>query len=161
MESTLHVARWLITIPCLMFGIIPLVVDISASHVLHPLWTPHARLHVVWLITTNSAIAFLAVFVLWTGTLDGTRTRLAAVLGICVVGGFWVAALTQRLYGGGFSDVGGVPPFMGLDTNAVVFTGELASLATGLYLAERTRRRVGSTSKTIRPTAHPEPDRRP
>lgn len=137
MDSKLGTARWLITIPCLMFGIIPLIVDISESHVLHPLWTPHARLHVVWLISTNSAIAFVAIYLLWMGARDAARVRLAGTLGICVVGGFGIAAVTQNLYGGGFGDVGGVPKIMGLDTNAVVFTGEFLSLLAGVFIANR------------------------
>lgn len=54
------ISRWLITIATVCYGFIPPLVDLSATHVFHPAWTPHARLHPVWQLATNSGLALLA-----------------------------------------------------------------------------------------------------
>jgi len=130
----LRMARWLITVTNLMFGLIPVVVDVSATHVLHPDWTPHARFHTVWLISTNSMIALLSTWLLWSGTFAVQRARLAGALSLVVLAGFWVAALTRDLYGGAFGDEGGFPTIAGLDANAVVFSFETTNLLVAFAL---------------------------
>jgi len=136
MDRQLRTARWLVFIPNLMFGVIPVVVDVSSSHVFHPEWTPHARFHTVWMISTNSMLAVLSTWLLWAGTLELARARLAAVISLSVLAGFWIAALTRGFYGGGLGD-GGVPAIGGLDANAVVFTAETASVLGALALMRK------------------------
>ena len=139
----LRLARWLVSVPAAMFGAIPLVVDLSETHVLHPDWPPHARLHTLWLICTNAGIAGVAAHLLWSGGLEAGRVRLAALLGVCVIGGFWIAVLTRPLYGGALGDPGGVPQLGGIDTNAAVFGAQLLSLISALVLVARRERRPG------------------
>lgn len=57
--------RVLMTVATLCYGVLPLLVDLTETHVFHPGWTPHARMHMVWLLGTNSAIAVLALYCLW------------------------------------------------------------------------------------------------
>ena len=91
----------------------------------------------VWLLSTNSALAGLALYLMWLGKYDAhTRVRAAGVVGLFVLGGFFASALTSNLYGGSLVDpVGGVPPIMGLDANLVVFSPMLVLVVIGLWLS--------------------------
>jgi hypothetical protein len=128
--------RILMTLGTLMYGAIPSFVDLTETHVFHPEWTPHSRMHMVWLLGTNTSIAVLALYFLWFHKASRAfGVRLAGILGLCVYGGFWLSALTVSLYGGALSDKGGVPPIMGMDTNVVVFLSAVLILLAGWFLA--------------------------
>ena len=130
------VGRVLMTLATLIYGVLPPFVDLTETHVFHPEWTPHSRLHMVWLLGTNSAVAVLALYFLWLHKANSAfGVRLAGILGLCVFGGFWLSASTISLYGGALSDKGGVPPLLGMDANIVVFSFALLLLLVGWYLA--------------------------
>lgn len=130
------VGRVLMTVATLFYGVLPPFVDLTETHVFHPAWTPHSRLHMVWLLGTNSTIAVLALYFLWLHKANRAfGVRLAGILGLCVFGGFWLSAATVSLYGGALSDKGGVPPIMGMDANIVVFSLALLLLLVGWVLA--------------------------
>ena len=104
-------------------GVIPPIVDISPTHILHPAWSPHARFHVMWQISVNSMLGLLTVLLIWwPGPNRAVRLKIGALLGCIALGGFVVAALTRHLYGGTFSETGGVPPVGGMDANVLAFT---------------------------------------
>lgn len=130
--------RIIMTLATLMYGVIPPLVDLTETHVFHPDWTPHARMHMVWLLGTNTAIALVALYFLW---LHKSRlvvgVSLAGVLGLCVYGGFMLSAFTTPLYGGSMSDKGGVPPVLGVDANILAFSFALLLLIVGWLLAGR------------------------
>jgi hypothetical protein len=142
MQSTSMVfviGRILMTVATLIYGIIPPFVDLTETHVFHPDWTPHSRMHMVWLLGTNSSLAVVALFFLWLYKEDRAfGIRLAGALGLCVYGGFMLSAATISLYGGSLSDKGGVPPIMGMDANIFGFSLGLLVLILGWTLA-RTR----------------------
>lgn len=124
------------TVATLMYGVIPPFVDLTETHVFHPDWSPHARMHMVWLLGTNTAIAMAALYFLWLHKSDlAFRVSLAGVLGLCVYGGFMLSASTTALYGGSLSDKGGVPPIMGMDANIFAFSLALLLLLVGWFLA--------------------------
>lgn len=137
--GSLRASRILITIATLVYGVIPVLVDLTETHVFHPDWTPHARFHMVWLLSTNSILAALALYLMWISKYDAViRIRAAGAVGLCVLGGFFVSALTKNLYGGLLVDpVGGVPPIMGLDANLVIFTPMLVLVVIGLWSSFR------------------------
>jgi len=126
----------LMTVATLLYGVLPPFVDLTETHVFHLEWTPHSRLHMVWLLGTNSAIGVLALYFLWLHKANRAfGVRLAGILGLCVFGGFWISASTISLYGGALSDKGGVPPIMGMDANILVFSLALLLLLVGWYFA--------------------------
>lgn len=130
--------RIIMTIATLMYGVIPPLVDLTETHVFHPDWTPHARMHMVWLLGTNTSIAMVALYFLWLHQSSlNLRVRLAGVLGLCVYGGFMLSAFTTWLYGGSLSDAGGVPPIMGMDANILVFSLALLLLLAGWFLVSK------------------------
>ena len=139
MESipkSILIGRILMTLATLIYGAIPPFVDLTETHVFHPEWAPHARMHMVWLLGTNSAIAVLALYFLWLYKANNAfGVRLAGILGLCVFGGFCLSAFTISLYGGAMSDKGGVPPILGMDVNIVVFSLALLVLLVGWFLA--------------------------
>jgi len=124
-------ARIIVTIATLLYGIGPLVADLNATHVFHPDWTPHSRLHMVWLLGTNTSIAALSLWLLW----SRAQLVLSAVLGLCVMTGFWIAVATVGLYGGTLADVGGIETkVFGVEGNALLFGLIVVMLAAGLAL---------------------------
>ena len=133
----LRASRILITVVTLVYGVVPLLVDLTETHVFHPDWAPHARLHMVWLLATNSLLAILALYVMWISRYDvKTRVQAGGAIGLCVLSGFFISALTSNTYGGSLVDpVGGVPPIMGIDANLVAFSPLLVLLVIALWLS--------------------------
>lgn len=137
-SRTFMLGRIIMTIATLMYGVIPPFVDLTETHVFHPDWTPHARMHMVWLLGTNTSIAVLALYFLWLHQSSRPLgVRLAGVLGLCVYGGFMLSASTISIYGGSLSDRGGVPPIMGMDANIIAFSLALLLLLVGWSLARK------------------------
>jgi len=58
------IAAVLLTLTAVVYGIIPLIVDIGPTHILHPAWSPHARFHVVWQISVNTMLGLLAMLLI-------------------------------------------------------------------------------------------------
>ena len=47
--TTLHLTgKILISLATAIYGFIPVFVDLGKTHATNPLWTSHARFHVVW-----------------------------------------------------------------------------------------------------------------
>ena len=125
------VSRILITVATLLYGIAPLFADLNATHVLNPEWTPHSRVHMVWLLGTNSCIAALALWLLW----SRAQRVLSAILGLCVMAGFWTAVATRSLYGGALSDARGIDTkILGIEGNAFVFGIIVILLVVGIAM---------------------------
>jgi hypothetical protein len=123
-----------------IYGIVPPLVDLSATHALHPDWPPHARFHMVWLLATNSALAAIVSWLVLAGGNESrlVRLRLASLLGVAALGGFVIATLAQGAYGGALSDpTGGVPPILGLDGNLLGFTPAFLAQLAAVWMAHR------------------------
>ena len=127
-------SKILLTLGTLIYCIAPLFADLNSSHVHHPEWTPHARLHMVWLLSVSASIGVLALYQIW---LRGNEL-LAGVLGWIVLGSFWVAALTKDSYGGALADDGGLERLiMGLNGNVFGFGVATMLIVAGLILHHR------------------------
>ena len=126
----------LMSVAVLQYGLVPLFADLNATHALNPRWPVHARFHVVTQALTGTAIAAVALFLLWSPNIERRLgVCLAVVLSGCVLGAFFVSAVLRKLYGGALSDTeGGIPAARGIDLNALNFGFAAVLLVTGRLL---------------------------
>ncbi|HZX50900.1 hypothetical protein [Pseudomonas sp. XK-1] len=89
-------AKLIITIGTLLYGLGVPLLEINQTHVFNPQWEAHARLHEVWQLATNSALALLALWLTW----RCQQIRLASLLSMLVTGGFLFAYFARHFYSG-------------------------------------------------------------
>ena len=93
------------------FGLafMPLLVDFNESHATNPLWTGHARFHLVWQVTALTTTGLIVILLLWVfPSLSNTIISIALLYMWLIC--FFIAWLAMPLYGGKPNDVNGVPP---------------------------------------------------
>lgn len=116
-------AKILLTVAAIQYGVIPVIVDLTDTHVFHADWPAHARFHMVWLLVLGSSVAAYVTSLLWVfGKNKTTSLRHAALVGCLPLFGFFVSAALMGQYGGSLSDLEHPILVMGLDGNVVSFT---------------------------------------
>ncbi len=124
-------AKILLTLATLGYAAIPALVDSNQTHATNPGWDPHARLHVVWQVSSYVYLGVLALYLIWTAGSDTWPLWLAALMAAAGYGGFWTAVTLRPAYGGKLlSQSNPVPNFRwniaGLrfdtDANVTIFT---------------------------------------
>lgn len=85
-----------ITFSVFLYAIVVPFLDINETHVWNPDWTPHARIHEVWQLITNSSIGVLCLWLVW----YKKEVRLSTLLSLIVMGGFLLAFFLKDGYGG-------------------------------------------------------------
>jgi len=85
-----------ITFSVILYAVLVPILDISDTHVWNPDWTPHARIHEVWQLITNSSIGALCLWLVW----YKKEVRLSTLLSLIVMGGFLLAFFLKDGYGG-------------------------------------------------------------
>ena len=141
------IARILLTLATLGYAAATILADFNATHATNPKWTPHARFHVVWQISSYIGIGLVALGLIWTpGPLAVERLYLAGALAAAVYAGFFAALFTMPVYGGGAYDNNGYQPFKApipliaqrWDVNITVFCAMIAILIGGLLTVTAT-----------------------
>jgi hypothetical protein len=61
----LLVARVLLTLATLGYGLLTVTADFNKTHATNSLWTGHARFHVVWQIASYVGFGAIALWVIW------------------------------------------------------------------------------------------------
>ena len=108
----LLLVRILLTLTTLGYSLVTVMVDFNATHATNPKWTPHARFHLVWQISSYLGFGLLALSLIWwPGPLTLERLYLAAAMATIVYIGFFVAFFAMPHYGGGTYDDNGYLPF--------------------------------------------------
>jgi len=133
-------ARILLTVAALGYSAVTIFADLNNTHATNPLWTPHARFHLVWQVFSYSGIGLIALYLIWAGgPMQVERLYLAAALAAAVYGGFFVAVFARPVYGGGLYDTNGYPSFKApiganwqWDVNVTIFTITSAILFAGI-----------------------------
>lgn len=134
-------ARILLTVATLGYGLVTIKADFNATHATNPLWTPHARFHVVWQISSYAGVGLIALGLIWiAGPLEVERLYLAGGLAVAMYGGFFLALFSRPLYGGVLYDENGYLPFKApigpsnwmWDVNVTAFTIMTLFLIAGL-----------------------------
>jgi hypothetical protein len=124
-------ARILLTAMTAGYGLLTIKADFNRTHATNPLWTPHARFHVVWQILSYVGFGLIAFALIWMpGPLYIERLYIVCTFGLVVYGAFFVAFLAMPVYGGKAYDENGYLPLaihvsgkkLLLDVNATAFS---------------------------------------
>jgi hypothetical protein len=109
--SSTFLARLMVTAVAAGQGITPLFIDLNRTHATNPLWTGHARFHVVEQSFVFLSAAIAEVAMLWV-IAPGARLLfyLATLLTALPMFAFLVATSTRSVYGGTLHDPNGVQP---------------------------------------------------
>ncbi len=126
-EFDVGLGRLLLTITTVGYGVLPLLADFNRTHATNPLWTGHARFHVVWQCLSYLGISLVALALLWTSASPSAPAQWVVVaLGYAVYLGFFATRLSIRLYGGrSYDDNGYLPLDLGLirvEPNTLLFS---------------------------------------
>jgi len=140
----IFVARVLFTLMTAGWAILTVVADFNKTHATNPAWTPHARFHVVWQISSYVGFGLLAfALIWWPGPLAVERLYLVALMGAIVYAAFFAALIAMPVYGGAAYDNNGYQPFNApipiiankWDANVTAFSVQLVILVAGLLAA--------------------------
>lgn len=111
-------ARVIITVGALVFGGLVPVLEITETHVFNQHWPGHARLHEVWQLGTNTALAVFCLWLVWVKR----EVQLAGLLGLFVTGGFLLSFFLMPGYGGSMKHVDGSELLLlGLNGGLVIY----------------------------------------
>lgn len=119
------------------YGIIPLFADFNRTHATNPRWPAHARFHSVAGVLTTSAVAIVALILLWVpvGIEPNMAPYFAAVVSGCIYFGFFLASFANRYYDGAMRDIeGGIPQVKQIDLNTLNYGLSAFMVTVGLFL---------------------------
>ena len=88
--------KYIITFSIFLYAIAVPFLEINATHVFNPNWTPHVRIHEVWQLITNSSIGLLCLWLVW----FKKETLISTILSTIITGSFLVAFILKEYYGG-------------------------------------------------------------
>jgi hypothetical protein len=135
------IAQILFTLTTIGWAALTVVADFNKTHATNPQWTPHARFHVVWQISSYVGFGLLALALIWwPGPLQVERLYFVAAMGAVVYAAVFAALIAMPLYGGGAYDKNGYQPFKApvpifakrWDANITAFSVQLLILAAGI-----------------------------
>lgn len=128
------VAKWFVTFGILLYGAAVPYLELNSTHLLNPEWPAHARLHEAWQLLTNSLLGTWALWQVW----RRNQTRLPAIVGLAVMGGFLVSFVLAPVYGGSMLHSDGTERLvLGINVGVLGFgLGSAASLL-ALFLGKR------------------------
>lgn len=107
------VARVLLTVYCGTQGAATAALDMNRTHATNPVWTRHARFHVIAETATIVLLSLVEIVLLWLpGPSACQRFYAALLLALLPMLGFFVAMFTRRIYGGALSDPNGIRPLI-------------------------------------------------
>ncbi|WDG77874.1 hypothetical protein PUP68_18660 [Pseudomonas chlororaphis] len=130
------IAKLFVTIGIIFYAVVVPVLEINETHVFNPAWEPHARLHEVWQLFTNTAIGAFSLWLVW---LKG-NLRLSSLLTLLVTGGFLAAYGLRQSYGGSMVLTDGSEKLI-LGVNLGLFAYTLAILLAAIAVVIDRRKR--------------------
>ena len=142
----LLVAKILFTLTTAGWAVATVIADFNKTHATNPKWTPHARFHVVWQISSYVGLGLLAfALIWWPGPLVIERLYLVAAMGVIVYAAFFAALMAMPVYGGAAYDKNGYKPFKApipiiskmWDVNVTIFSVQVFLLAGGIAAVTR------------------------
>lgn len=131
------IAKVLVTVSVLAFAALVPALEVNSTHVFNPAWVPHARLHEVWQLATNTALGIVCLWLLWARN----ELRLPSLLTLLVTGGFLFAYVIRAPYGGSMVHPDGSEKLLlGVNAGVVVFGLAAGFCLLALVLEHRSRR---------------------
>jgi len=124
----------LVTFCILLYVVGVPYLEINSTHVFNPDWTPHARIHEVWQLTTNACIGMLCLWFIWVKD----RLIYSALLSLFITGGFLFAFAIKGLYGGSMIYLdGSEKTLLGFNIGLIGFGLAVALLLISIFLELR------------------------
>ncbi len=128
------IARLLVTFGALVWGLGVPFLEINDTHVFNPDWTPHALIHEVWQLFTNTGLAGLVVWLVWVKD----EVVLGAITGLFITGGFLSAFIIRDTYGGSMKYLDGSEKTVaGLNLGVLGFSIVAGGLIIAILLEKR------------------------
>ena len=90
------IVRVLLTINTIGYSAIPVLADFNKTHATNPLWTPHARFHVVWQVLSYCGVGLIALWLIWSAG-PAVKLWLAVALAVAMYAAFFVGITTAAL----------------------------------------------------------------
>lgn len=142
-QTTWHdlVSKLLVTTGIIFYAVVVPFLEINDTHVFNPSWEPHARLHEVWQLLTNTMLGVFGVWLVW----FKRNIRLASLMTLFVTAGFLAAYGLRATYGGSMTLSDGSEKMI-LGMNLGVFAFSLAILLAGLAILLKTQTNERSKS---------------
>lgn len=138
-------SKLIISFCVILYAIAVPVLEINATHVFNPDWTPHARIHEVWQLITNSGLGVLCLWLTW----KHGKVILSSIISLFVTAGFLVAFLLQNTYGGSMKYLdGSEKTLFGLNIGVVGFGLVITLLSTIVYFEFRKRNRLNALQQS-------------
>ena len=141
--ESLFISKILLTLIALGLGTITPLIDFNESHATNPLWTGHARFHLVWQVNAMIITAILSISILWL-FYSITNHLIVILLNFLWILSFYATVFGLKLFDGELNDINGVPPvfikILGreyeIDRNIQAITGIFVvnTYATALFL---------------------------
>ena len=103
------ISKVLLTPLLLGFAIITPLIDFNESHATNPLWTGHARFHLVWQVLALTVTGIIIILLLWVFPSFSNLLISIALLYMWIIC-FLAAWAAIPLYDGKLNDINGVPP---------------------------------------------------
>lgn len=106
------VPRVLCSLVAIAISIGPMFADFNKTHATNPLWTPHARFHVVWQVLSQAGVSLVILYLLWSPSpVYLTHIWLAVLLNYVWGASFYTTLASMPLFGGALKDENGIKPF--------------------------------------------------
>jgi hypothetical protein len=103
-------AKILISLVAVMTAFGPMKADFNKTHATNPLWTPHARFHVVWQVLCQAGVAMFILYIVWGLSFPG-HVILAAMMNFNWIVSFFLTLANMTRFEGSLKDVNGIRPF--------------------------------------------------
>ncbi|BFM15050.1 hypothetical protein R50073_12330 [Maricurvus nonylphenolicus] len=142
-NDTFFTVRVLLTIATLGCSVIPMFADFNKTHATNPLWTGHARYHVVWQCISYGWLGIFSLFLLWFYESESVLPLyISAFICASIYGGFFMALMVKNLYGGKTYDENGYLPIefniggktLYINQNITAFSIMVAVLTVAVYM---------------------------
>jgi len=123
-----------ITFTVILYAIAVPILEFNATHVFNPDWTPHALIHEVWQLFTNSILGILCLWLTW----KHGKIVLSTVISLTITGSFLIAFALQDTYGGSMKFLdGSEKTLLGFNIGVLGFGSVVILLGLVLFLEYR------------------------